>query len=170
MGESLQGYLAQGPAFVDAVVCYIVRGGKVLLGVRKKTSTGLGRGKIAGIGGKLEEGETVEAALVREVQEETGLTLEAWEGRGEVRFIWTHNPAWNMKVSVFVANKWIGEPTESPDIRPNWYGLSELPLEEMWEDNSYWVTPVLEGKTVIAAFLLGKDSEVIDYGMETIQP
>ena len=45
--------------------------GKLLLGLKKR---GFGLGKINGIGGKVEEGESVEAAAVRETFEEIGVT------------------------------------------------------------------------------------------------
>jgi 8-oxo-dGTP pyrophosphatase MutT (NUDIX family) len=47
--------------------------GSVLLGRKKR---GFGEGKVNGFGGKVEAGETVIEAAVREMQEESGLTVE----------------------------------------------------------------------------------------------
>ena len=59
-------------------VCFVTRRSEagtleVLLG-RKKT--GLGAGNIVGLGGKLEPGETALEAIVREVEEESGLIVD----------------------------------------------------------------------------------------------
>lgn len=63
------------------VYAVIVKGGQILL--VEKT-----RGPYAGLldlpGGRLEPGETLEKALVREVKEETGLQIEEWEFLKEV--------------------------------------------------------------------------------------
>ena len=56
-------------------VCFLLRQFRVpevLLGFKK---VGFGSGKYAGIGGKVEPGETVEEAAKREVEEEIGVTI-----------------------------------------------------------------------------------------------
>jgi 8-oxo-dGTP pyrophosphatase MutT (NUDIX family) len=57
-----------------AVLCFVRREGRLLL-IRKKR--GLGAGKFNGPGGRIEPGETPEAAAVRETQEELGVTPTA---------------------------------------------------------------------------------------------
>ena len=48
-------------------VVFLIRENQVLLAMKKR---GFGEGKWNGVGGKLDPGETVEQALVRECQEE----------------------------------------------------------------------------------------------------
>jgi len=59
----------------DRTLCFLTRGApptEVLLGFKK---SGFGKGKYAGFGGSVEEGETIIAAAVRELEEETGLKV-----------------------------------------------------------------------------------------------
>lgn len=68
-------------------LCYIRRGGEVLLMHRVKKQRDENRDKWIGIGGKFEPGESPEDCLLREVREETGLTLDDWRYRGIVTFV-----------------------------------------------------------------------------------
>jgi 8-oxo-dGTP diphosphatase len=55
---------------LEATLCFLVRGDppdEVLLGLKK---IGFGAGKLAGIGGKVEVGETAVATIIRERHEE----------------------------------------------------------------------------------------------------
>ena len=51
-------------------LCFLVKGEKVLLGKKKN---GFGAGYWLGIGGKVEQSETLEEAVVRETLEEIGV-------------------------------------------------------------------------------------------------
>lgn len=58
-------------------------GDKVLFGVKKR---GFGKGKLVGVGGKVDKGETVEEAAVRETQEEIGVKVTEYQKVGELIF------------------------------------------------------------------------------------
>ena len=51
---------------------------------RVKKTVDENKDKWIGIGGKFEEGESPEDCVIREVSEETGLTLNSWRYRGIV--------------------------------------------------------------------------------------
>ena len=68
-------------------LCYIERGGKYLMLHRVKKTVDENKDKWIGIGGKFEEGESPEDCVMREVSEETGLTLNSWQYRGIVTFV-----------------------------------------------------------------------------------
>ena len=59
----------------NTTLCYIEKDGKYLMLHRTKKKNDLNQDKWIGVGGKFEENETPEECLLREVREETGLTL-----------------------------------------------------------------------------------------------
>ena len=71
----------------ETTLCYIRRDGEGLMLHRVKREQDENAGKWIGVGGHVEEGETPEECLLREVNEETGLTLTSWEKRGEIDFL-----------------------------------------------------------------------------------
>ena len=68
-------------------LCYIEQDGKYLMLHRVKKHNDINEGKWIGVGGHAENQETPEECLVREVKEETGLTLTSYRFRGLVTFI-----------------------------------------------------------------------------------
>lgn len=71
----------------NTTLCYIERAGQYLMLHRVKKKNDVNQDKWVGIGGKFEEKESPEECLVREVKEETGLTLTDYTYRGLVTFV-----------------------------------------------------------------------------------
>jgi len=67
-------------------LCYIEKDNCYLMLYRNKRKVDINKGKWIGVGGHLENGETKDECLVREVYEETGLTLNSFKFRGEIVF------------------------------------------------------------------------------------
>lgn len=161
-------YLEQNVVFIPAVVSYFLKDEKVLLGLRKKVSSGLGEGIVSGIGGKIGDSEefrneTSDEALLREVREEVCVEVTNFRKMGRVRFININKPKWNMDVVVYVVDGWEGEPAETEVMKPLWFDVNDLPRQRMWKDNLYWVPKVLAGEIVDVVFLFGEDGEMLEY-------
>lgn len=161
-------YLKEGVEFVPAVVGFMVRDNQVLLGLRKKVSLGLGENLISGIGGKVGDHpefakENPDQALVREFQEEVGVTPTVFEKCGRVRFIFPDKPKWSQEVDIYRITKWQGVPRETESISPVWFEQNNLPKMRMWEDNVYWVPLVLRGESVEMVFLYGENNQIVEY-------
>lgn len=126
-----------------ANLLFVQEGDRVLL-IRKKT--GLGSGKINGPGGKLDPGETAREAAVREIREELHLRVrpEACEEMGVLRFQFVDGLA--LHCVVFRTHEYEGVPTETEEAAPIWFSLDAIPFEEMWEDDRYWLRPMLDGR------------------------
>ena len=71
----------------NTTLCYLEQDGCYLMLHRNKKEQDENAGKWVGVGGKFEPGESPDACLVREVQEETGLALHSWKFRGVVSFL-----------------------------------------------------------------------------------
>ena len=68
-----------------STLCYIEKDGCWLMLHRVKKKNDVNHDKWIGVGGKFEEGESPEDCLLREVREETGLTLTEYRFRGSLR-------------------------------------------------------------------------------------
>jgi 8-oxo-dGTP diphosphatase len=148
---------------IQATLCFVFRDEPepaVLLGYKKR---GFGMGKYGGFGGKLHEGEILPQAALRELHEETSLVGDPQQLTtvGSLTFIFPYKPEWNQLVHLFIAQKWQGIPTESEEMRPEWFSLACLPFHHMWEDTRFWIPYVLRGQTIQATFILNQDNETI---------
>ena len=98
-------------------LCFPLRdaetGTEVLLGLKR---TGFGIGKIVGIGGHVEPGESDAEAVVREVWEEAGIVVlpGGLAHAGVVEFIFPARPEWNMSCRLFTTRRWEGEARREP--------------------------------------------------------
>ena len=142
-----------------ATLMFVVQNNEVLL-IRKKR--GLGAGKMNGPGGRLEGNETPLQCAIRETQEELCITPMQIRAAGEL-FHAEDMP--RIHAFVFVANAYTGQPTETDEAVPHWTPLSQLPFDEMWEDDRLWLGAALEGQTVRGWFSFVEES-LLDYRLE----
>ena len=145
-------------------LCFLIdrKENKILLGLKKRS---LGKGKINGYGGKVEENETIEEAAIRETVEEIKVKIskENITKVGELSFFFPHSKEWFSKLltHVFVATDWDGIPEETSEMKPEWFRIEDIPFEKMWQDDKHWLPLVLDKKKIIASFTFEKDSESI---------
>jgi 8-oxo-dGTP diphosphatase len=153
--------------FTPVTLCFLLRdlpdgGREVLLGLKK---TGFGAGKVVGLGGHVEAGETEAQAACREVFEESGVTvLEAdLVDAGRIRFVFPARPEWNMGTRLFIATRWEGEPAESLEIAPEWFAVDALPTERMWQDAEHWLPMALAGNVLDIDVVLNGDNRTVSH-------
>lgn len=141
---------------------FLRRDGEILLAMKKR---GFGEGRWNGPGGKLIPGETFAVAAAREVLEEIGVELAGIKEVAELRFYmdeYDGDVMKNIHCKVFVCREWSGEPAESEEMAPQWFGLDAIPYEQMWADDAYWLPEILAGKYVAAEFWFGTGDTVRD--------
>ena len=102
-------------------LCYIENDDKFLMLHRVKKQDDMNEGKWIGVGGHVESQETPEECLVREVKEETGLTLTSYKFRGLVTFI--NSECESELMCVFTADEYAGELIDV--MRENVAGLTK---------------------------------------------
>lgn len=146
-----------------ATLCFILRDRtprEVLLGLKKR---GFGVGKVNGFGGKIQPGESIREAAVREVAEESHLIIhpESLRPAGTVTFYFPYRPSFDHHVRVFTTVDWTGSPVETDEMAPSWFRTDRLPFHRMWADDAHWLPLVLDGKQVDASFAFAADNETL---------
>ena len=126
----------------QTTLCYLERGDAYLLLHRTKKEHDENRDKWIGVGGKFEDGETPEDCLLREVREETGLTLTRWRYRGIVTFLSDIYPAEQMHL--FTADAWTGAERVCDEGDLAWIKKKDFAALPMWEGDRIFLD-LLEG-------------------------
>jgi len=140
-----------------ANLCYILNNnGEVLLQCK---SRGFGAGKWNGPGGKQDPGETTEEAAIREVKEETDITVRNLKKMGELEFVFIDNEKSNFLTHVFICRDWEGSPKNLGEGGLKWFKIEEVPLDKMWDDDQYWLKPLLNGEYQHKRFYFDKDGK-----------
>lgn len=131
---------------------------QVLLGLKK---TGFGKGKYCGIGGKVEAIESPKTAAVRELYEETRLTVyeTSLQEVGFITFTFQAKPEWNLTSRVFMTLEWEGDPIETEEIIPYYFRVPAIPYQLMWQDSGLWLPYIFQGRYVKASFHYDRDNE-----------
>ena len=133
---------------------------QVLLGHKK---TGIGLGKVLGIGGHLDPGETPLQAIVREFSEETGAQVQPDNLTyvAEMTFRFPNKPNYNMVVHNYIATAYSGTIGETDEIKPFWIAIDQLPYAQMWDDAKIWLARELAGEKLRGAFVFSADNETV---------
>lgn len=152
---------------IITTLVFLIKNDKILLAMKKR---GFGEGRYNGVGGKVESGETIEQAIIRETKEEIGVNLIKFEKMADIIFdeFFKGKPE-VVHVNVFVATKWVGKPIESDEMNPKWFKTNDLPYNQMWPDDSFWVPKVIAGKKVIAKFKLDESDKIINSNVKIIK-
>jgi 8-oxo-dGTP diphosphatase len=143
---------------IQSTLCYIITEGKILL-IRKKK--GFGAGKYNGAGGKIKEGETPSIAAVREFEEEAGIVPLDMEHMGTLAFFYGQEEKADWIVHIFLAKKFMGDPINTEEADPEWFGLEKIPYDSMWPDDRIWMPLLLEGKKFMGKFFFDKEMKAI---------
>lgn len=142
-------------------LCIVHQHPRVLLGMKKR---GFGAGRWNGFGGKVADGETIEEAARRELQEEAGIHARALARAGVLEFSWDGKPE-VLEVHLFRATDFTGEPQETEEMRPQWFHIDEIPFDTMWPDDRHWMPLFLAGKKFKARFIFDAADVMIDHSL-----
>ena len=151
---------------IYSTLCYIERGDEWLLLHRVKKEHDANRDKWIGLGGKFEDGESPEECILREVREETGLTLTSYRYRGLVTFV---SDRWETEyMHLFTADGFTGEIGPCDEGELEWIRKSDFAALPQWEGDRIFLDLLeknepffslklrYEGENLVSAALNGK--------------
>ena len=112
-------------------LCYLIKDGKYLMLHRVKKENDLNKDKYLGVGGHFEYGESPDECLLREVKEETGLTLTDYKARGIVTFVYGEDIVEYMHL--FTAEGFEGEMIDCDEGELAWIPIEDVCNLPIWE-------------------------------------
>ena len=140
-------------------LCYLEKDNKYLMLHRNKKEIDINKGKWLGVGGKLENGETPEECLRREVREETGYELRNFKFRGIVTFIFEKfGKEIAEYMHLFSAKNVAGEPIECNEGVFEWVYKNKVYDLSLWEGDKIFLK-LLENRSDFFSLKLVYDSD-----------
>ncbi len=122
-------------------LCYIEKDNRYLMLYRGKKENDCNRGKWIGVGGKFEPGESPEECLLREVKEETGLTLTSYRFRGLITFV---SDEWEDEMMcLFTADEFQGELISCEEGTLQWIDKADVLNLNLWEGDKVFLNLLL---------------------------
>ena len=141
-------------------LCYIEKEESYLMLHRVKKVNDENHDKWIGVGGKFEYGESPEECLLREVKEETGLTLKKYQFRGLVTFV---SNEWGTEyMHLFTATEYEGEMKECEEGELVWVPKEEIPNLKLWEGDKVFFRLLDETKNIFSLKLRYEGEDLVE--------
>ena len=141
-------------------LCYIEKDDSYLMLHRIKKKQDVNEGKWIGVGGHFEENESPENCLLREVKEETGLTLTSWRFRGIVTFIAKGWPTEYM--CLYTADGFEGTLRECDEGELAWVAKKDVSALRLWDGDRIFLKLLIERDTFFSLKLSYDGDELIE--------
>ena len=145
-------------------LCYIEKDGSYLMLHRVKKDKDVNKDKWIGVGGHFEKNESPEECLLREVKEETGLTLTSWKFRGILTFI---AEGWPMEyICLFTADGYTGELKACDEGTLEWVKKEDVFKLNLWEGDKIFHRLLLEREDFISLKLHYDGNELKEWVLD----
>ena len=123
-------------------LCYIEKDNCYLMLHRIKKEHDVNRNKWIGVGGKFEPDETPEECLLREVKDETGLTLLKYRFRGILTFI---AEGWESEyIHLYTATEFKGTLAECAEGNLEWVPIDQIETLPIWDGDRIFLRLLME--------------------------
>lgn len=104
-------------------------------------------GKYNGLGGKVDPGEDVAAAMAREVREEAGLEIQSMALRGTISWPGFGKNGEDWFGFIFLIDGWTGTPlTTNPEGTLEWVPRERILDLPLWEGDRFFLPMVFENR------------------------
>lgn len=148
-----------------ATMCYIDNGDSYLMLKRNKKENDIHKNLIISVGGKLENGETPEECVIREVKEETNLDIKNPKLCGIITFPNFENKN-NWYTYVFKVNNFTGNITKDcNEGELIWINKKDILNKKIntWEGDFIFLEWLINNKNFFSAKFNYKEKKLIDY-------
>ena len=135
-----------------STLCYIEQDEKYLMLHRVKKAHDINEGKWIGVGGHFEQDESPEECMLREVREETGLTLTSYRFRGIVTFV--SGDGVTEYMHLFTADGFTGQLTDCDEGVLQWVEKNRIPGLALWPGDRIFLKLLRERETFFSLKLV----------------
>ena len=138
-----------GKKSVMTTLCYIEKDDSYLMLHRVVKENDINKDKWIGVGGHFEEGESPEECLLREVKEETGLTLKSFDFSGLITFKLTDSQTGKTLTEymcLYTASEYEGELTSCDEGVLEWVPKEKIKDLDIWEGDKIFFRLLKEGR------------------------
>ena len=137
-----------------ATLCYLRAEQQTLMLYRNQKSDDFHLGKWNGLGGKVESGESPEESVIREVKEESGLTVQNPKLCGILTFPGFKSDGVDWVVFVFEAIHFTGELSSGPEGTLHWIEDSRILDLNLWPGDLVFLPWIYKGGPFFSAKLI----------------
>ena len=145
-------------------LCYIEKDGAYLMLHRISKKHDVSKDKWIGVGGHFQQNETPEECLLREVKEETGLTLISWRFRGLVTFM---AKGWDTEyMCLYTADSYEGEMIPCNEGVLEWVKKEDVPGLNLWEGDKIFFRLINEDRPFFSLKLSYKGDQLVEAALD----
>lgn len=143
-------------------LCYIEKDEKYLMLHRVLKKNDINKDKWIGVGGHFEKGESPEDCLLREVKEETGLTLNSYRFRGLITFTFSSQgrETDTEYMCLYTANGYEGELISCSEGNLEWVNKKDIFSLKLWEGDKIFFRLLQEERQFFSLKLVYQDDEL----------
>lgn len=150
---------------LNTTLCYIERDEKYLMLHRIKKKNDMNHDKWIGIGGKLESGESPFDGAIREILEETGLTVSSIDYRGIVTFV--SDEFGTEYMHLFHTKAFEGKiKPDCDEGKLEWIGKEKLRSLPIWEGDKIFLSLLDQNVPFFSLKLCYKGDTLISHALE----
>jgi 8-oxo-dGTP diphosphatase len=143
-------------------LCYIEKNEKYLMLHRVLKKNDINKDKWIGVGGHFEKGESPEDCLLREVKEETGLILTAYQFRGIITFVFSSQGKGTDTeyMCLYTADEYEGELISCSEGNLEWVNKKDIFSLNLWEGDKLFFRLLEEGRPFFSLKLVYQDDKL----------
>ena len=152
----------KGVAFMKCTtLCYLIQDNKLLMLQRIKKKEDVNKGKWIGVGGKFEKNESPDECAVREIYEETGLSVHELKPRGIVTFCYNNDDPEYMHL--FTSESFSGELNENCNEGVlKWVEKEKVYDLNLWEGDRIFLDLLLKDEPYFLLKLMYHNDELLE--------
>ena len=145
---------------VETTLCYIESNEHYLMLNKNKRKDDLNKGKWMGLGGHIETGETPYECIIREVKEESGLTIDNPLLRAKLYFI---NDNYEELMYLFTASNFSGKLIECDEGMLDWIKKEDVFKLNIWEGDKVFLDLLVQNNDYFELKLYYKNDEFVGW-------